>query len=109
MMLSLFQPINYGRPKNERLNMSKERKAEAVDYLSKAKATLPRASQADQIRLAVARFILDQLGEKDQSVRHDVVTAFLEMPSFFGASANAMQECPDYVKREDKFLGEFTA
>ena len=79
-----------------------ERKKQAVSYLSKSKADMPGATQAGQIKLALARFILDELGEADKDVRQDVVTAFLETPSFFGASANAMQEVDGYVKKVNK-------
>lgn len=83
-------------------------KAEAIAYLMQSKKLKPDWSQADQIRLAIARFILDQLGEDDQAVRKDVVSSFLEMPAWFGASANAMQECPDYVQKVKKLEREFS-
>lgn len=83
-------------------------KKEAIDYLMKSKTLKPDWSQADQIRLAIARFILDQMGESDQAVRKDVVAAFLEMPAWFGASANAMQECPDYVQKVRRIEREFS-
>jgi len=79
-----------------------QRKAQAIGFLEKAKADLPGASQAAQIKLAIVRFILDELGEEDKAVRQDVATAFMETPSFFGASANAMQKLGGYVKKPDK-------
>ena len=84
-----------------------KRKATAIKYLMAAKASQPKWSQADQIRFAIVRFILDELGEKEQETRKDVAMAFLAMPAWFGASANAMQECPDYVKRVEAATREF--
>jgi hypothetical protein len=89
--------------------MARSKEAEeAIKYLMAAKKSFPKYSQADQIKVALVRFFLDQIGEEDKAVRVDVGTAFMEMPSWFGASANAMQECPDYVKRVDAATKEFT-
>ena len=79
-----------------------ERKKQAVSYLAKAKADMPLATQAGQIKWAIARFILDELGVEDPKTRNDVASAFMETPSFFGASANAMQEVDGYVKKVNK-------
>ncbi len=84
----------------ERKQMSSDnRKAEAIKHLESAKEKWPTASQANQIKLAIARWHLDELGEKDPKTRMDVITAFMEMPSWFGASANSMMELDSYVKK----------
>ena len=85
-----------------------ERKAEALKYLKTARDQFPDWSQASQIKLAVARYILDEAGVKGPE-RQDAATAYMETPSWFGASANALQELPDYVKKLDKTVKEFTA
>jgi hypothetical protein len=81
---------------------SDNRKAEAIAQLEKAKAKWPDASQANQIKLAIGRWFMEEIGEADPQVRKDVISAFLELPSWFGASANAMKVCESYVKRTDK-------
>src|SRR5881392_4158991 len=94
------------KPKKEE---QPDRKKECIGYLEKAKADVPNASQAVQIKIAICRFILAELGETDKDVRKDVMSAFLETPSWFGASANAMQELDSYVKRAKPSLAEFEA
>jgi len=79
-----------------------QRKAQAIELLEKAKADAPKSTQAAQIKLAIARFFFHELGIEEKAIRNDARDAFLETPSFFGASANAMQELDSYVKKPDK-------
>ena len=97
------------KPKAEKDQPAVDREKDCIGYLEKAKADVPNASQAMQIKIAICRFILSELGENDKEVRKDVMTAFLETPSWFGASANAMQKLDSYVKRAKPSLAEFEA
>lgn len=112
---SLWEADRNGRAippaERERATMSEQMKTAAVAALSKANADYPSVPLGQQIKVAIARFILDEAGVKEPEARQDALDAFMETPSWFGASANAMTESGviEPRKRGEKTVGGFKA
>jgi len=84
--------------KTSQEKLEAEGKEHALEYLVTARAEHSEMSQAFQIRLALLRYILDEADVQEQPKRQAALRAFMNTPTWFGASANAMQNCDGYVK-----------
>lgn len=84
-------------------------KKEAIAALKWANEKYPNVSLGQQIKVGIAKFILDEAGVTGPE-RQDALNAFMNTPSWFGASANAMTESGvvEPRKRGEKVVGEFT-
>ena len=67
-------------------------KEEAVACLKKANGNYGQHSFAIQIKAAVFDFITNEVGVTDKDILKDAFVRFMETPSWFGASANAMTD-----------------
>lgn len=92
--------------KNEELEALK---ASAKKACQKAMEAYPNLSQAQQIKLAVACFILDEAGCSGDE-RKDAVNAFMATPNYFGASANTLTDGFGLIEKNSRggALKDFT-
>ncbi len=91
--------------------MAKTSKELATEALKWANEKYPKASQGQQIKVGILKFILDEAGVSEDDLRKGAVDAFMATPSWFGASANAMTESGviEARKRGEKTVGGFEA
>lgn len=85
-------------------------KEQATSSLKWAHEKYPTASMGTKIKLGILKFILDEAGATGDE-RQNAVDRFMECPSWFGASANAMTESGviEAKKRGEKVVGGFEA